>query len=288
MRAVFALVLVVGMGLAGMAVYMIQGYMADLEGALKTERDFNAKAGKLVEVFVFAKPKNYGDALAEEDVTAIYWPEQSLPETIFRDKAVLFPENADGPRYIMRSTEAFEPVLSSRVTEPGELASLTSKLEEGMRAFAIQVGMDSGISNFVKPDDYIDILWTGRVAGVEGGMTRQIESGVLVLAVDNAINEGQVSSGAVARTVTVAATREQVARLTQAQSTGELRLSLASGAGDTAGEETVEIDTNTLLGIEEEVEVVEEVIEEKKVCYSKVLKDGVRVDTDIVIPCKGE
>ena len=45
MRAVFALVLIVGMGLAGVAVYMIQGYMADLEGALRNEQAFNAKAG---------------------------------------------------------------------------------------------------------------------------------------------------------------------------------------------------------------------------------------------------
>jgi Flp pilus assembly protein CpaB len=79
MRAVFALVLLVGMGLAGMAVYMIQGYMADLEGALQREQAFNAKAGKLVEVYVFAKPKKYGDALAEDDVQLIYWPEKALP-----------------------------------------------------------------------------------------------------------------------------------------------------------------------------------------------------------------
>jgi len=66
------------------------------------------------EVYVFAKPKKYGDALAEDDVQLIYWPEKALPKTIYKDKATLFPENADGPRYIMRSTEAFEPVLASR------------------------------------------------------------------------------------------------------------------------------------------------------------------------------
>jgi UDP-MurNAc hydroxylase len=94
MRAVFALVLVVGMALAGVAVYMIQGYMADLEGALRNEQAFNAKAGKLVEVFVFAKPKKYGDPLAEDDVVAIYWPEKSLPQTIFRDKAAYLADYA--------------------------------------------------------------------------------------------------------------------------------------------------------------------------------------------------
>jgi pilus assembly protein CpaB len=279
------LVLVVGMALAGVAVYMIQGYMAELEGALRKEQAFNAKAGKLVEVFVFAKPKKYGDPLAEDDVVAIYWPEKNLPETIFRDKAELFPENADGPRYIMRSTEAYEPVLASRVTEPGELASLTSKLEKGKRAFAIRVGTNSGISNFVKPDDYIDILWTGGVSGVEGGMTRQIESAVLVIAVDNLLNEGQVTSDTVAQTVTVAATPEQVARLAQAQATGKLTLSLARDASDVA-EGTVETDTNTMLGIEEVVVApeVEVVVEEK--CYAKQRSGGVLVDTNVEIPCK--
>ena len=285
MRAVFALVLLVGMGLAGMAVYMIQGYMSDLEGALRQEQAFNAKAGKLVEVYVFAKPKKYGEALAEEDVQVIYWPEQALPETIFRDKAVLFPENADGPRYIMRSTEAFEPVLASRVTEPGELASLTSKLEKGKRAFAIRVGVDSGIANFVKPDDYIDILWTGGVAGVEGGMTRQIESAVLVIAVDSAINEGQAASGTVAQTVTVAATPEQVARLAQAQSTGRLTLSLARDATETL-DGTVETDTNSMLGIVPEEIVPEVVVQEEKKCYTKQRSGGVLVDTNIEIPCQ--
>jgi pilus assembly protein CpaB len=285
MRAVFALVLLVGMGLAGMAVYMIQGYMSQLEGQLRAEQEFNAKAGKLVEVYVFAKPKKYGDPLAEEDVQMIYWPEQALPESIFQDKAILFPENADGPRYIMRSTEAFEPVLASRVTEPGQLASLTSKLEKGKRAFAIRVGVNSGISNFVKPDDYIDILWTGSVSGVEGGMTRQIESSILVIAVDSAINEGQVVSDTVAQTVTVAATPEQVARLAQAQATGQLTLSLARDASEVI-DGTVETDTNAMLGIVEEVQAPEVVVEEVKKCYAKQRSGGVLVDTTVEIPCK--
>lgn len=285
MRAVFALVLLVGMGLAGVAVYMIQGYMSDLEAALQQERSFNSKAGKLVEVYVFAKPKAYGDALEEGDVQLIYWPEKSLPKEIFRDKAILFPENADGPRYIMRSTEAFEPVLASRVTEPGQLSRLTSKLEKGKRAFAIRVGSDSGVSNFVKPDDFIDILWTGNAPGYEGRITRQIESAVQVIAVDNALNEGDVVSGKVAKTVTIAATPEQVARLAQAQATGDLTLSLAMDATEVV-EGTIETDTRTLLGIVEVAPVVEAPVVEKKVCYAKQRSGGVLVDTDVEIPCK--
>ncbi len=282
MRAIFGLVLIIGIGLAGAAVYMIQGYIQQTEALLQQERDFNAKAGKLVEVYVFNKQLNYGDALTPEDVSLIYWPEQALPETIFRDPVLLFPENAPGPRYIMRATEAFEPVLASRLTEPGQLAGLTAKLKPGMRAFAIKVGVASGVSGFVQPDDFIDIYWTGALQGVEGGVTRLIENSIQIIAVDNAFNEGQASSGADARTVTVAATPEQVARLAQAQSTGQLSMSLVGeGAEAVSGE--IAIDTDTMLGIEREVEYVAPVIEQE-VCTRRERKGTEVIVTEV--PCE--
>jgi pilus assembly protein CpaB len=280
MRAVFGLVLIVGMALAGMAVYMIQGYMADLEGALQREKAFNSKAGKLVEVYVFKKAKKYGDPLEEGDVELIYWPEKSMPKTIYKEKEVLFPEGAPGPRYVLRTVEAFEPVLESRITEPGELASLTSKLTGGMRAFAIRVGTASGVSAFVKPDDFIDIYWTGTPEGSGTEVTRLIESAITVIAVDSAFNEGQVNDGSVAKAVTVAATPEQVARLTQAQASGKLSLSLVGDVTQVV-EGTIEVDTNTMLGIEEEKV---EVVEAPKICTIKSNKGGVVEEK--VIPCK--
>jgi len=282
MRAAFGLVLVVGMALAGMAVYMIQGHISQIEALLERERAFNAKAGRLVEVFVFNRQLAYGDPLTPDDVQLIYWPESALPETIFRDPAVLFPENADGPRYIMRTTEAFEPVLASRVTEPGELAGLTAKLGEGMRAFAIRVDVASGVATFVQPDDFIDILWTGQVPGVGGNMTRLIESSMQIIAVDAAFNERQVQAGTAATTVTVAATPTQVARLTQAQATGRLSMSLV-GDGNETVTEMIEVDTRSLLGIIEAPPVVEEVVAEEEVCTRRERRGSEIVDT--VIPC---
>ena len=281
MRALFGLVLLLGMALAGAAVYMIRGYVAQTEALLQNEREFNAKAGKLVEVYVFNKSLNYGDALTPDDVQLIYWPEQALPESIFRDEATLFPADAGGPRYIMRKTEAYEPVLASRVTEPGELAGLTSKLAPGLRAFQISVGVASGVASFVQPDDFIDIYWTGSINGIQ--QTRLIESSMQIIAVDDAFNDGQ-STGGAAGTITVAVTPEKVARLTQAQATGQLTMSLV---GEVKGvlSQSIEVDTNALLGIvEEEIVVAPEVVEEK-VCYAKQRKGGELVNTDIVIPC---
>lgn len=279
MRAIFGLVLIVGMALAGAAVYLIQQHMAQTEALLRKEREFNAKAGKLVEVFVFAKPLQYGDALKESDVQVIYWPERTLPATIFRDKAALFPPNASGPRYVMRATEAFEPVLASRLTEPGQLANLTAKLQDGQRAFAIRVGASSGVSSFVKPDDFVDIYWTGSLARSEGEVTRLIESSVQVIAVNNSFDEDQMSGNKDARSVTVAVTPAQVARLTQAQASGRLSLSLV-GKNAVAVTEEVEFNTRSMLGIVEE-EVQE--VEAPRVCTIKSRKGGELVET--VIPC---
>jgi pilus assembly protein CpaB len=283
MRAVFGLVLVVGMALAAAAVYMIQGYIAQTEAALQRERDFNAAAGKLVEVYVFNRQLSYGDPLTPEDVQLIYWPEQALPETVFRDPAELFPENAPGPRYVMRATEAFEPVLATRVTAPGELAGLTAKLGEGMRAFQISVGVASGVAGFVQPDSFIDIYWTGGISGVEGNVTRLIESSMQIIAVDSTFTGGQLVAGTDARTVTVAATPEQVARLAQAQATGQLSMSLV-GDGAESVTERIEVDTNTMLGIEREEVVVEAAPEVEKVCTITARKGSEIVET--VIPCK--
>lgn len=175
-------------------------------------------------------------------------------------------------------------MLASRVTEPGELAGLTAKLEKGMRAFAIEVGTASGVSQFIQPDQYVDITWTGRADGYEESFSRTIERSILIIAVDDAFNEGQVKSGNEARTVTVAATPQQVARLSQAQASGQLSLSLV---GDTADEEiveTVEVDTNDLLGIVEEVVVEAAPVVEEEVCTRKERKGTEVIETPV--PCK--
>ncbi len=277
MRAAFLLVLLVGMALAGAAVYMIRDYVSQSEVALQNERAFNQKAGRLVEVYVFSKDLKYGDELKPEDVALIYWPEQALPKTIFRDQALLFPDNAPGPRYVLRAIEAFEPVLLSRLTEPGQQASLTAKLGKGMRAFVINGNLSSGVGGFVKPDDFIDIYWTGDVEGKL--VTRLIESSVQVIAVDKAFNEGQVTDSN-ANSVTIGVTPEQIARLTQLQSIGAFSISLVGSTADVV-DQPVEVDTNDVLGIVEEAPEVVAPVVVQEVCTRKERK-GTEVIESVV------
>lgn len=248
MRMVFALVLMVGVALAGAAVYMAQGYISQTQNALAQERAARAKAGPLVEVFVVNKDRNYGEPLTKADVQKIYWPENALPKDIARDEAVLFPEGESEPRYVARALSKFEPVLMSKVTEPGEPAGLTGQLKSGERAFAIKVDVSSGVSGFLQPGDSVDIYWTGSAPNQDTEVTQLIEGSVRIIAVDQqASSDGSIGGATIARTVTVAAAPGQVARLAQAQATGRMALSLVGS--DTEIASAVEVNGKSLLGI---------------------------------------
>lgn len=244
MRAMFGLVLVAGVGLAGAAVYMAKGYISKTETALQKELAIKAQTGGLVEVYVVTKAVNYGEPLTKDDVQKSYLPKNALPENTFSDIAILFPEDNTEPRYVLRQMEKFEPILAAKVTEPGEQAGLTGELEKGMRAFSIKVEA----ADYLQPGQSVDIYWTGATENSTGEITRLIESTMKIIAVDrngkSATSDGSIQN----RTMTVAATPEQVARLAQAQATGRLVMSLV-GVGDDTEVGKVEVDTGSMLGI---------------------------------------
>ncbi|MDF1856222.1 Flp pilus assembly protein CpaB [Pseudooceanicola sp.] len=284
MRSLFGLVLIAGVGLAGFAVYMVNGYMQTYEQQLAMERSQRPESVPTVDVYVAQRALRYGETLKQEDVRKIKWPQDAVPEGVFTDVAALFPENKPD-RFVLRSMEVNEAVMAIKVTEPGEEAGLTNRLSKGMRAFAINVDVSSGVSGFLRPGDKVDVYWTGRVTGDDFNrstdVTKLIEVGVQLIAVDQTSSSDAVQAS-IARTVTVAVNPQQVAALAQAQSTGRLSLSLVGAEDDTVAQ-AVEVDQNTLLGIE--APKPEEVIrkEEKRVCTIRTRR-GAEV-VMIPIPC---
>lgn len=276
MRAIFGLVLVVGLALAGAAVYMAKGYISRTETALQQELQIKAKTGGLQEVYVVNKAKAYGEPLTKDDVQKIYWPKNALPDGIFTDEAQLFPANAQGQRFVTRDIEKFEPVLAVKVTEPGQSPGLTGELARGMRAFAIKVEA----ADFLQPGDRVDIYWTGSVTGTDGDITRLIESGMKIIAVDRKEKKNSAEGQITNRTMTVAASPEQVARLAQAQATGGLVMSLV-GIGDTSESGLIEVDSKKLLGVTEAAPAP--AVAEPKVCTIKTRKGADVIETPI--PC---
>ncbi|MFN3643389.1 MAG: Flp pilus assembly protein CpaB [Gemmobacter sp.] len=278
MRMIFGLVLVAGLGLAGFAVYMVKSYVGQTEAALRAERAARAQAVPTVPVMVVNKPIAFGAPLTPADVQVVSWPKNALPDGVFADLAALFPE-AGKNRTVVRPMEKFEPVLAVKVTAPGEDAGLTTRLGRGMRAFAIKVDVASGVSGFLRPEDRVDIYWTGLSPNGDGEITRLIETGVRIVAVDQTADAERSTGAMIARTVTVESSPQQVATLAQAQATGRLALSLV-GVGDTETSRSVEVTRRDLLGLAAESAVV---ATQEKVCTIRTRR-GADV-MEMPIPC---
>ncbi|MEQ6248631.1 Flp pilus assembly protein CpaB [Sulfitobacter sp. HNIBRBA3233] len=280
MRMIFGLVLLVGIALAGGAVYLAKDQIGQYKNAIARAEAAKQKIVPTQTVYVVTRSLKYGEKLEKEDVRPVEFPVTAIPEGTFGDEKSIFPENTEERRVVLRPIEKNEALLAVKVTLPGEDAGLTSRLERGMRAFAIKVDVSSGVSGFLRPGDRVDVYWTG---GVGGGQTRTevtklIETGIQLIAVDQ--RAGDLEGAQIARTVTVAVDPNQVAALAQAQSTGRLSLALV-GVGDDSVSPPIEMNQRSLLGIEEKVAAPAAPAE--KVCTIRTRK-GAEV-VELPIPC---
>lgn len=280
MRVMFGMVLVAGIAIAGGAVYMAKDYIGQYQRELAKAEQLRNEIVPTQTVFVATNTLRYGEILKEEDVRSVRWPVDSIPEGSFTDLAVLFPEDAEKPRLIVRPMEPNEPIMAIKITEPGEDIGLTTRLEKGMRAFTIRVDVASGVSGFLRPGDKVDVYWTGNIPGENGreNVTMLIRNAVRIIAVDQ--NDEQVNGARIARTVTVQASPEDVAALAQAQATGKLSLSLV-GAGDDTEVEDITVNQVSLLGLQIAAPVAK--APEKRVCTMRTRRAG--EIAIIEIPC---
>ena len=284
MRLVFGLVLIAGLALAGFAVYMAQNYIGAYEVALQAARSEKSGAVPTTQIYVAVRPIEYGQEITPEDIRLAPWPTEILPETAFHKENPLLVEG-EPRRVALRAIEQFEAILPTRVSEPGGDAGLTSQLRQGESAFAIKVDVASGVSGFLRPGDRVDVYWTGRVdtgelAGGKSEVTKLIQTGIRLIAIDQN-SQSDTTANTIARTVTVAASRAQVAALTHGQSTGKLTLSLISNnnAEEIAG--PVEVDQLSMLGIQRQLDAP--VQRAPKTCSTRVRR-GAEV-VNIPIPC---
>jgi pilus assembly protein CpaB len=277
------LVLIVGIALAGGAVMMAKNYISAYQNELAKERMARGKIVPTVEVFVAARALKYGELLDPKAVRKVSWPQNAIPEGVFTKIDALFPADNANPRFVLRTMEKDEAILTVKVTRPGEDAGITSQLEKGMRAFAIRVDVTTGVSGFLRPGDRVDVYWTGSIRGTEegarGDITRLIETGVKLIAIDQSAG-GDLDGTLIARTVTVAVRPAQVAALAQAQTSGRLSLALV-GVGDDTIASAIEVDQRSLLGMGA-IEIAPELAEEQ-VCTIRTRR-GAEV-VNIPIPC---
>lgn len=257
MRLVFGLVLLLGIGLAGGAVYMARGYFEQQQQQLAEAEAAKSAIVPTAQVMVVNRKLRYGQKLKPEDVLVVSWPEAAVPEGVFTSAEDLFPKGTDVLRSILRTMEPNEAIMQVKVTEPGEDAGVSSRLSPGMRAFAIKTDVTAGVSGFLRPGDRVDVYWTGRIGDIGStNVTQLIQANVRLIAINQSADEDN-NNPVVARTVTVEVNPTEVAKLAQAQSTGRLSLSLV-GADDQIVSDAVSVNQTELLGIERQVVETEE------------------------------
>ena len=289
MRSPFVLVLVLGLALAGVAVWLVQGSISSKEAELVEARAAGAQVVPLAQVWAAAEPLRYGETLEAGRLRLIDWPRSAVPEGAYVSEggaAALFPEGDARARLVLRAMDEGEIVLAAKVTEPGGEAGITALLEPGMRAFSIRVDETTGVSGFLRPGDLVDVFWTGRLGDVES--TRLVQAGVEIIAVDQSAAMDDLSTQ-VASTVSVMGTPSQVGALTHAQSTGRLTLSLV-GVNETGTAEAVDMNDAVLFGIveeEPEPEPIRELVEAPApvTCTIRTRRGG--EVAMVPIPCAG-
>src|SRR5680860_1106618 len=98
MRLIFGLVLVLGLGLAGFAVYMAKSYIQNYQAQLEQERNARPVVIETVDIYVTNKALQYGERITTEDVRQVAFPVSALPEGVYRTVEELFPKGDEEPR----------------------------------------------------------------------------------------------------------------------------------------------------------------------------------------------
>ena len=248
MRILFLIFLIVGMGLAGFAVYTAKQRFDLYELRLAEAARLQAEAQQVetIKIAVAREDLPYGATLEGRNVAFVDFPASLVRATgdaWFQSEESLF-ENTSEPPQVLRLIEKGEPISRSKITGFGREAGMASLLGEGYRAFTIRVDVASGVSGFLTPSDRVDVFWSGRFRGE--AVTRLILENMQLIAVDQIADQDR-NRPVVARTITVRATPQQAAILAQAQASGALSLSLR-GIGDVAEIGEVEVNDDDVVG----------------------------------------
>lgn len=179
-------------------------------------------AGKVV--VVATQPLAFGAQLTADNVAEIAWPNDSAIDGAFLSKEELL---KDGKRLVLAPIQRNEPILTTKITGPGQRATLSTMIEQGMRAVAVRVDEVRGVAGFVLPGDRVDVVLTRDETGAikDQGFADILLQNVKVLAVDQVIGDQQ-DKPTVARAVTLELSSPQAQKIILAQGVGRLSLML--------------------------------------------------------------
>lgn len=224
MRIIALIILVFGVALAGGAVFFASDRYEKLQAALQQQAAAVQPAAPTIEtvpVVVASRKLQYGQTLTAKNLKIVQFSKDSAPPNAFSTIDDLISESEK--RIVLRSIEASEPILKSKVTGFGERATISAQLTPGMRAFTLRIDSVSGVAGFLLPNDRVDIFLTRKNA--DGLAANVLMQNVKVIAIDQ-FSDKESNQARVARTATVEVSPKDAQALALAQQVGRLTMSL--------------------------------------------------------------
>lgn len=230
------ILLVVALSAAGLTAYFADSWMAAQRAALE-DRAAPVEAGPSIttkDVLVAKRDLPTGTFIRDGDLTWSAWPEDGVI-----DDYLVKGENGDADLAgAVTRTRLFagEPITPSRVVHKGDQGFLAAVLDPDQRAVSIPLDAISGISGFIFPGDFVDVLLTfSQTVNDEASdnssmryFSQTLLNRVRILAVDQTVENTDGATAQVANTATLEVTPKQAEKIAVAMEIGALSLSLHS------------------------------------------------------------
>jgi pilus assembly protein CpaB len=182
-------------------------------------------------IVVASKPLRFGNEVTSMSLREMPWPEDAIPAGAFSRISDL--TSGNGRRVVLTAVEANEPILASKITGPGQRATLSAMLADGMRAVTIRVNDVEGVAGFVLPGDRVDVALT-RQKDKQKASTDVVLQNIKVLAIDQTADDRN-DKPSVAKAVTLEVDTASAQKIALAASVGTLSLMLRKAGEATSG-----------------------------------------------------
>ena len=213
-----------------LAVFVAQVWLNNQ--AHKQARNLEPKPVATKTIVVAKQALRFGTTLTAKMLHEVPWPADAMPSGAF---AKINDVLGHGKRVVLTAIEPNEPVLALKITGPGQRATLSALVRDGMKAVTIRVNDVEGVGGFVQPGDHVDVVLTRQKD--KGDASSQIVlQDARVLAVDQRADE-RTAKAAVPKSVTLEVGTVQAQKLWLAASVGNLSLLLRK-AGETTAAQT--------------------------------------------------
>ena len=226
------------------AVFVAQSWLSNQSEKRLRSLEANVQGAPIgaTTIVVASKPLRFGAELGSSVMREVGWPGDAVPTGAFGKISEIIQGNAR--RVVLAPIEVNEPILVTKVTGPGQRATLSATLQDGMRAVTVRVNDVDGVAGFVLPGDRVDVALT-RQPDRNNPTTDVVLQNIRVLAIDQTSDERN-DKPSIAKAVTLEVDAASAQKLALSAAVGALSLMLRK-AGDTLTEATRRITLNDLI-----------------------------------------